>query len=274
MRQISELWIYPVKSMRGTSVQEAALTPRGLEYDREWMVIDTEGYFVTQREEPRLAQITPAITEEGLTLTNAHGESVTVEREHWEGKNRIPAKVWSTQVEGIDQGRLVGSFLSDCFNRRLWLVRMPGDCVRRPRRRTEGSDVRLGFQDGYPILLTSEESLAELDKYAETPVPMGRFRPNIVVRGCDTPYEEDGWSSFTVNDVTFHAVKPCARCVMTTIDQVSGRSTGKEPLRTLSTMRREGKEVLFGMNVNHYGTGMLRVGDEATNIIFGPRPPL
>ena len=117
----------------------------------------------------------------------------------------------------------------------------------------------MGFADGFPFLLISQASLDELNRRLETPLPMDRFRPNIVVEGCE-PHDEDGWNRMTAGEMSFRVVKPCARCVITTTDQATGER-GREPLRTLATYRRFGSEVLFGQNLIHDGPGTLRVGD-------------
>jgi len=279
MRVIAGLFVYLIKSCRGTSLGNADLDDRGLEYDRRWMVVDEGGKFVTQREHPELARVVPHITEIGLTIEVEGDEhmSVTVPRSHWEGEDRAQVTVWKHDGIGVDQGRNVNEFFSTHLHKPVRLVRMPEEHVRAPNRRPESVTMRVGFADGYPILLATERSLAELNAHlpdGNDPIPMERFRPNIVVSGTEEAWEEERWNQFQIDGVLFHGVKPCERCPITQTDQRMGTRTSKEPLRTLARIHRHGNAALFGANLIHGGLGKLWVGSPIENIVFGERPEL
>jgi uncharacterized protein YcbX len=267
MRRIVGLFYYPVKSMAAVRANEISLAARGMIFDREWMVVDTENRFITQREVPKLT-----------IHHDAAGSNVFIPRRMWGKGELLEARVWGDTCEATDQGREVANFISRFCDRHLRLVRMRDHHLRPSKRLPPGEQAHVGFADGYPLLFTSEESLTELNRLITEQhgladfVPMDRFRPNVVVSGCVEPFEEDHWNEFTVNGLIFQGAKPSRRCTITTVDQSTG-ARGKEPLRTLSTFRKEGHEVYFGMNVNHLGHGQLKLGDEITVTRFGPRPP-
>lgn len=256
---ISDLYIYPIKSCRGHRVDAAFATKRGLQDDRLLMIVDGEGAFLTQREYPAMALIEPTLGEELLTL-RAPGMA-TLDLPLRTSDPHGYAIVWNDICQAIDQGAAVAEWLSDYLGTTARLVRMP-DSFHRPvdPRYERMADDETSFADGYPFLLISQASLADLNGRLTTPVPMNRFRPNLVVQGC-APFAEDGWRQLQIGAVTFYPVKPCARCPIPTIDQATG-VMGKEPLKTLATFRRsaEGK-VMFGQNLLSTGTGVIRVGD-------------
>lgn len=256
---IRDLYIYPIKSCGGHRVDAAFATKRGLQDDRLLMIVDGEGSFLTQREYPTMALIEPTLGEELLTL-RAPGMATLDLPLRTSGPHSY-ATVWNDQCQVIDQGKVVAEWLSDYLGTTARLVRLP-DTFHRPvdPRYGRTPDDETSFADGYPFLLISQESLDELNRRLTTPVPMNRFRPNLVVQGCE-PFAEDGWRQLQIGAVTFYPVKPCARCPIPTIDQATG-AVGKEPLKTLATFRRtaEGK-VMFGQNLLSSETGVIRVGD-------------
>jgi uncharacterized protein YcbX len=257
MITVSALYVYPVKSCRGVSLTEAAVADRGFAHDREWMVVDTDGRFVTQRVRPALALVVATVDDDGLRLTAPDMPELVVS--HASPGSSRPVTVWRdtclAESAGVRAARWFSDYLGDSFD----LVRMPDTTVRRVNPGYAGEGDRVGFADGFPFLLLSEGSLDELNRRLDQPVPMDRFRANIVVAGCD-PHAEDTWSRLTVGELVFRAVKPCARCVITTTDQLTGHR-GAEPLRTLAGYRKVGNEVLFGQNLVHEGRGVVRVGD-------------
>lgn len=263
MRKITGLYIYPVKSLRGTSLQSSELDTRGLVHDRAWMIVDQTGKFVTQRQFPAMAKIMATLEpEEGLVLGTTDTIWTHIPSDEWTTGERVTVRIWDDEeCEAIDQGSWVAKLLSAVLGANLRLVYMPPDFHRPSRRLDPGSQVDVGFADGYPLLVSSEESLADLNGRMETPLPMDRFRPNIVVSGCATPFEEDEWHSFTAGGISFRGMKLCKRCEITQTDQLTGEIASKEPLATLAKYRRIGKGVCFGLNANHLGTGTLRVGD-------------
>lgn len=260
MITVSTLHYYPIKSCKGFSLPEATLEARGIAHDREFMLVGPQGKFLTQRELPRLALITPAIENGALTLSAP--ERPPLRFRYGNDGPRLEVVIWRKSVMAVDQGQAASSWLSAFLGRPVRLVRMADEFVRQVNQHyaLRPTD-QVGFADGYPLLLISEASLADLNSRLATPLPMNRFRPNIVVTGCG-PYAEDTWQQIRIGGIVFDIVKPCARCAITTTDQVTG-VRGKEPLKTLAAYRDDsGSGPLFGQNVIHAGLGAIRAGDE------------
>lgn len=259
---MTALNVYPVKSCAGTPLPNAQIGPRGILHDREFMLTDLEGHFVTQREMPRLALVRPALSDERLCLDAPGMPSFALTPT--DDGSRQPVVIWRDTVVAVDQGGEVAEWLSYYLGRDLRLVRFPSDGVRPldPRFAPRPTD-QVGFADGYPLLLISEESLADLNSRLAEPLPMHRFRPNVVVAGSGEAYAEDQWAEVRIGSIQFDVVKPCARCVITTTNQ-STAERGLEPLATLATYRRVPRGVLFGQNLVHAAQGRLAVGDRLT----------
>lgn len=257
--QVSALYYYPIKSCRGIQVDQALVTTRGLQDDRLFMVVNHEGEFLTQREQPRIALIAPEVSEDLLTLRAPGMPALSIFIESAVPRRQVI--VWRDTCAAIDQGAEVAAWLSEYLEARCRLVRLADEFKRRvdPRYAQSATD-ETSFSDGYPFLLISQASLEDLNTRLAEPLPMNRFRPNIVVSGC-APFAEDGWRQIQIGDLRFGVVKPCARCAVTTIDQTTAM-VGKEPLTTLAAYRRtsEGK-VMFGQNLLGGETGVIRVGD-------------
>jgi uncharacterized protein YcbX len=233
------------------------VTARGLEDDRRWMIVDDAGRFVSQREEPRLALVEVGLREGTMHLSAPHARSIAIEAAIARGEpTRV--EIWDDGVEALvhPEG---SAWLSRWLGGRVRLVYMP-DGSRRAVETPYGreGDV-VSFADGYPLLLASEASRADLERRAGVPIVMERFRPNVVVSGAE-PWAEDGWSALEIGGLSFRAPKPCARCAITTIDPETA-AIGKEPLRTLARFRNVGGKVLFGVNLVPDRLGELRVGD-------------
>lgn len=257
MIRVSALFRYPIKSCRGAPLEEAALDPRGIVGDRRLMVVDPEGNFLTQRQLARMALIVPRLDGDRLSV-QAPGTSELTVRCGNEGP-RLEAQVWGDRCLAVDQGGAAAEWFSAFLEKPCRLVRMADSHVRRTKRARRPGD-QVSFADAYPLLLISEASLEDLNARLPAPLPMNRFRPNIVVSGCK-PYAEDGWRTIRAGAVGLDVVKPCVRCVITTTDQQTA-ARGVEPLRTLATYRRTADGgVMFGQNLLHHGPGALRVGD-------------
>jgi uncharacterized protein YcbX len=261
---LSALYIYPVKSCRGIALTEALLTPRGLEHDREWMVVDAAGKFLTQRQLPRMALIETRLTPDALELSAAGQGRVRVPLKAPLEK-RVPVQVWRHECEAFHAGDAAEQWLTKSLGQPARLVRFdPAHRRLSNRDWTGGLAAENRFSDGYPVLVLSEESLAELNRRMGAPEPLGmdRFRPNVVFRGA-TPHAEDAASALTTQDIELRLVKPCTRCPITATNQLTAE-VGKEPLRTLATYRRDEKlgGVTFGLNaIVARGMGArLRVG--------------
>ena len=258
MISLSSLIYYPIKSCRGFEVDEANVERMGLEGDRRMMVVTPEGHFLTQRESPRLALVTPILSGEELTLSAPGAGSLSVPI--LKAGHTRPVDIWRSKgVLAVDQGDLAAGWFSDWLHAEVRLVHIAEGFIRKLNEKyTVNSDDHTGFADGYPILLISEESLAELNKRMDTPVPMDRFRPNLVVRGCEA-FAEDNWKRIQVGEIELAVVKPCARCLVTTIDKQTLEKS-KEPLKTLASFRRQAGKVMFGQNAIPLNEGRLRLG--------------
>jgi hypothetical protein len=263
---ITELNVYPVKSCRGMPLAAAEVTPTGLLHDRHWMLVRPNGRFVTQRELPRMALIGTRVGSDGLTLTAPGMPALNVPRVA-NGVAR-PVTVWKFDGRGLDHGAEAAAWVTKYLETELSLVAfdtsMPRECS---PEWTKDTPAITEFADGYPILVISRASLADLNSRLAKPLPMERFRPNVVIDGVGA-YDEDRIHELRLNGVTLRMVKPCARCAITTTDQQTGQVDGVEPLRTLKEYRwdRELRGVLFGQNAIVVGGAgeRLRVGDEFT----------
>ena len=258
--RVDGLYRYPVKSCAGTSLATAIVGPRGIVGDRQWMVVDETGEFLTQRELHRMALVSPRLLDNGPLELSAPGMSpltVTPAVRH----ERVDVSIWSDRCVAIDEGRSAAEWLSAFLEVRCRLVRFPEDATRRVDPAYAGPDDQVGFADGFSFLLTSCASLDDLNRRLADQLPMNRFRPNIVVSGGDA-FQEDRWKRIRIDEITFAVVKSCARCVTTTVDQKTGEAS-REPLRTLATFRNvPGRGVMFGQNLIHDGSGVLHIGAE------------
>jgi uncharacterized protein len=258
---LSGLTLYPIKSAAGITVPSWEVDGLGLHLDRRWMLVDTVGQFLTQRSHPRLALVRPSIGDGVLRVEAPESPPLELPLEP-RSPVRTTVVVWRDRCDALWLGPETAEWFSQVLGCECSLVYLPDDSVRptdpvyTPPASPTG---RVSFADGFPFLLVSEESLADLNHRLTVPLPMNRFRPNLVIAG-GPPFVEDELRSFRIGGIHFDVVKPCDRCAITTTDQATGER-GKEPLRTLATYRRQGSAVFFGQNVLHHGGGRLRVGD-------------
>jgi uncharacterized protein YcbX len=219
---------------------------------------------ITQRDLPKLALVEPTISGDSLILSAPGKSELCIPLED-RAQKMSPITVWSDTVKAHDEGDEAAEWFSDYLNVDVRLMRMPDDFVRRVDPYYSPEFAQVGFADAYPLLLISEASLETLNEKlaarGKPSLPMNRFRPNVVVAGCE-PFAEDTWKHFSIDGIPFEGVKLCARCVTTTVDQSRGEVLDKdEPLVTLATFRRAaGGKVMFGQNVVHRGLGTLNVG--------------
>ena len=256
--RLTGLHVYPIKSAGGFAPPAWEVGALGLRYDRRWMVVDGVGRMLTQRSHPQLTQVRPAIGADCLRIEANGMPALELPLEPAPAVT-LPVTIWDDACLGTWTGERTARWFSDLLETDCSLVH-----VAEPNARTVDPDYappghRVGFADAFPFLLISEASLADLNRRLDAPLPMNRFRPNLVINGVE-PFGEDRLGAFAIGGMTFAAVKPCDRCVVTTTDQVTGER-GVEPLRTLATFRRSNGKVLFGQNVIHTGTGRLAVGD-------------
>ncbi len=253
---ISDLWIYPVKGCRGLPLPEVRLERAGLAGDREWMIVGSDGAFLSQRTHPRLALVAPRLEDGHLKLTAPGLADLALSPDTLE--TRPPVTVWRDTVGAVSAGPRAQRWFEAWLGLPCDLVRMAPDARRPVDPRYGGPQDEVSFADGYPLLVISKGSLDELNRRLDKPVPMDRFRPNLVVEGCP-PFAEDNWSALEIGEVRLRVAKPCARCVVTTVDQATG-VRGREPLATLAGFRSSDGKVLFGQNLIPDHTGHLRVG--------------
>lgn len=260
--ELAEICCYPVKSLRGHALKTAAVELIGLEGDRRWLVVDASGKFQTIREHPRMVQIEVEVTPAGIRMIHGEAGVCAVNTPH-DGGGECDVTVWRDTVRAVPVGHDADTFLSGVLGRKLRLV-----YLRNPRGRPV--DTRFGmtgdhvsFADGYPMLLTSQSSLADLSERVGNGIAMRRFRPNLVIAGA-APWAEDTWRVIKIGNVQFRVAKPCGRCVVTTRDPDSGEQIDAyEPLRALKRFHRaRDGSAIFGQNLIPDNTGELRIGDK------------
>lgn len=262
--KVTELNIYPIKGTMGTSLPELVINDTGPKNDRRWVIIDETGKFISQRTHPSLAIVKSEVVEEKLKLIIPHMEPILIDTCN-EG-DMLEAVIWKDTCHVIEQSKQASQALSDYLKIPCKLVGLAKNTIRpvNPKYTVTDKD-RILFADGFPFLITSQTSLNDLNSKLSEAVPMNRFRPNIVVEGL-TPYEEDNWKRLHIGNVFFEAVKPCSRCIVITVDQLTGVK-GKEPLKTLAKYRNSEKGIMFGMNLIHCNEGVIKVGDNLEVIL-------
>ncbi len=247
MIRLSEINVYPVKACRGIPLESSVVRASGLQWDRRWMFVDAKGTFLTQRTHPQLARIQTRIGGGALELTAPSLPTLSLPLAE-EGRP-VDARVWQSELTALDQGDAAANWASEAIGAPTRLVRAAAITDRHANREYAGAiHAPMGFADGYPVLVCNRESLAELNRRMPEPIPMERFRPNLVIDGLE-PFAEDRIDTVVIGEVTLRLVKPCTRCVVTSTDQQTGeRSTN--PLPVLRTFRwsRELKGVMFGEN--------------------------
>jgi len=254
---LSSIALYPIKSAAGSAPGAWEVDHFGLRHDRRWMVVDPHGNLVTQRTHPPLARVR-ATPQQSTLRVEAPGRQPLELPLTPRGSIIVQATVWDDICDALWLGPDPARWFSELLGSPCGLVYMQDETVRPADPAYAPHGARVGFADGFPFLLVSEESLADLNRRLAEPLPMNRFRPNLVIAGGE-PYIEDALDRFEIDGLAFRVVKPCGRCVVTTTDQETTKR-GVEPLRTLATYRKVGGEVMFGQNVVHVGTGRLSVG--------------
>lgn len=258
--KLTAINMYPVKSMGGLTLDRAVVTPLGLQGDRRWILTDTDGRFITQRSHPSLALVTVSGDANEMKLGAPGMETVTVRADETGLRRKVT--IWRDTVEAAAGPASASEWFSKFLGQKCLLSFMADDCIR-PVDLPSGQDPhQVSFADGYPVLVISTASLDLLNSKLDEPVPMNRFRTNLVVAGCEA-HEEDTWERFRIGEVIFRAIKPCSRCSVPTIDQQTGQaSANQEPLRTLATYRTQPGGVMFGVNLIVEQPGVIALGDE------------
>ncbi len=254
--KVSELAIYPVKSFAQISLNSAVVDRFGLNHDRRWMVVDENGQFVTQRQHPRMCLVQQVLTEHGVQLSVSGMPDLVVSEPSHAMEREVT--VWEDRCSAMDCGDEAANWISCFLGITSRLVFFPEKEFRQVDLSYAQVGDKTAFSDGFPLLLISKASLDDLNERLEQPIEMARFRPNLVVDGCEA-FAEDGWKKIRIGTVIFRIVKPCSRCVIPCINPLTGER-GKEPLRTLSRYRQRNNQLFFGQNVIAEGTGQISTG--------------
>ena len=254
---LSQLYCYPVKSLAGTALSQSLLEPFGLQHDRRWMVVDERsGDFISQRTHPRMALIQVEHCQQRIVLREAGGHTLQVTLP--DDKRLRQVTVWGDQCQSWDAGDEAARWLSELLQTECRLVYFPDNEIRQVDPNYAEPGDKTAFSDGFPLLLISQGSLDDLNSRLAEPVEMMRFRPNLVVSGCE-PFAEDNWKKIRIGEIILRIVKPCSRCNMPNVNLQTGQRE-KEPMRTLSQYRRRDNQVFFGQNVIAEGVGEITVG--------------
>ncbi|WP_159470036.1 MOSC domain-containing protein [Dyadobacter sp. 3J3] len=258
---LSEIWIYPVKSLGGIRQKKAHVKEEGLQYDRRWMIVDEKGKFLTQRVNANMALLDVEIFDKGLMISHRLqvGNQILVPFESI-SRQTIQVKVWDDIVLARTVCDQADKWLSSQLGKNVRIVEMSEHSLRKMDPAYTGKEAKVSFADDFPYLLISEGSLQDLNSRLEQPVTMNRFRPNFIISGTE-PFAEDSWKKIRIGQVEFIVAKPCERCVMVSIDPETGQKSS-EPLKTLATYRKVDKNIFFGQNLVSLQNGILLEGDE------------
>lgn len=246
---------------------QSTLEPMGLQYDRRWMVVDQHGKFISQRTHPHMALIQAEFRHEQLWLTHPSLDCIAVPKVDVPATERKTVTIWRDSVLAHPISLELDSWLTKALECRCSMVWIADDPIRECNQAYANPGDHTGFADAYPLLLISQASLDDLNSRLSEPVEMRRFRPNIVVSGCDA-FAEDNWQSIRIGSIKLRVVKPCDRCPIPTVNPDTGLKEGPEPIKTLMTYRQKNNKVYFGQNLVHEKTGVLSIGDVVTPV-FG-----
>ena len=264
---VSSLHLYPVKSLGGISMDHCWLGKAGFSYDRAWMAVKPGGRFITQRIYPQMALVQASISDGQLVLDCFGMDSHTVPVTS-EVMSPCPTEVWGDAVQALDVGNETAEWLSQAIGEECRLVAFPDSSVRPCDPELSKPGDHTLFADAFPLLIVSQASLDDLNKRLTQPVTMNRFRPNIVIDGCQA-FAEDDWLKIKINGVSIRVVDHCARCSVPTIDPDNGTIAGPEPIHTLSSYRQRDGEIYFGVNATAEIEGEITVGDTVIIIRSG-----
>ena len=259
--KLSEIWIYPIKSLGGISLQQSKVLEKGLVHDRRWMLVDEFGQFLTQRVYSQMALFKLSFENQGLKITFGNNTN------HLSFTNPSPidlmkVTIWDDSVLACEVSTAHSEWFSTLLRMKCKLVFFPEGNSRPVDPTYKVNDEQVSLADAYPFLIIGQSSLDNLNEKLQEPLPMNRFRPNLVFSG-GAPHEEDTWRDFTVGSNRFVGVKPCARCVLTTVNQDPAEK-GVEPLKTLATYRKQENKILFGQNLIALDHNTISVGDTIT----------
>lgn len=255
---VARLRLYPVKGLRGSDIERSTVERRGLQHDRRFLVVGQDRVFLSLRSTTEMARVEALVDGGSLSLKKEGLGEISVGLTTEGPLERV--RVWKKWVGGRHVSRETDEWLSKALGQRCRLYWMPEGARRRVAAPFNSGDDLVSFADAMPILVASESSIEDLNRRLPSPVPIERFRPNIILRGC-APFEEDEWSRIRIGAVVLRAGKKCNRCLVTTTDHLTGERLGPEPLRTLAEFRRNGAGVAFGMYYIPESLGTIAVGD-------------
>lgn len=267
---LSDIYIYPVKSLAGIKVSTWPVNEKGLLHDRKWMLIDSNNHFLSQRRVTEMALIKTQLIDDKLVLSTSASNSISLPLNPV-GGDEINTTIWKDQCIAKTTSKEASQWLSNFLNIECQLVYQPDNVVRIVDPNYATANDRVNFSDGFPFLIVSEASLTHLNHAMNLQLPMQRFRPNLVISNCDA-YAEDSWREIQINNINFRLPKACSRCSVPTID-IETAKTSKEPLTTLNRLRRWNNRVFFGQNALHSEAGILSIGNTVEIIKTGTRQP-
>lgn len=261
MAFLSEIYLYPVKSLGGFQVQSWPLVKTGLRYDRQWMLVDENGLFLSQRRLPKMALIATEIKDQQLWLSAAGQSPIAVGLEQTDNED-IPVQVWDDECLAMGVCQQVDHWLSEFLQHPCRLVYFPEQRVRQVDQNFAMASDQTAFSDGFPLLIVSKASLAAFNQAADLAITMQRFRPNLVIDDC-AAYAEDSWRQISIAEIGLRLPKPCSRCAVPGINPETAVAE-KAVLASLAKLRQSQNKVYFGQNALHNQTGILSVGDAVT----------
>ena len=256
--ELSDIIVYPIKSASEISLKNSILEQRGLAHDRRWMVVDDSAQFISQRTSPEMALLKTEIDEPTLRLNAPGMAELLLPLFQKEGTPQM-VEIWGDRCEALTADKQAESWISDYLGKRCNFVFMPDNSNRQVDQDYAIGRNQVAFSDGFPLLLISEASLLDLNSRVPEEITMKRFRPNLVVKNTD-PYQEDNWEAIRIGDCELQIVKPCSRCILTTVDPETGELSGREPLKTLANYRKFNGKIVFGQNLIPRSSGKLEVG--------------
>lgn len=270
MRQLtlSEIWIYPVKSLGGIKLHSAKVFEKGLQYDRRWMLIDENAVCMTQREFPSMALFKLSINDDNITIVfkedppSIINPSITINANAPALGKAVRARIWDDEVDVIEVDHRISNWFSELLGSSCKLVSFPEINPRPVDPKYKVNEEHVSLADAFPFLIIGQSSLDFLNSKLKEPIPMNRFRPNFVFTGGEAN-EEDLWKNFSIGKNRFAGVKPCARCAVPTINQDTAEK-GFEPTATLAAYRKKENKIYFGQNVVALDFDYVTVGDSIT----------
>jgi uncharacterized protein len=256
--KLTQIWIYPIKSLGGISLLSAQVMGKGLRYDRRRMLIDETGTAITQRDYPKMALLKTSISNEQLKVKIGEKELKIPLEEH-DLSRPLDVIIWNDRVKAFEVGTSHSEWFSEILGVRCKLVFFPEENDRPVDPRYHVNNENVSLADAYPFMVIGQSSLNDLNSKLNEPIPINRFRPNFVFEGGE-PYEEDNWRNLSIGDVRFVGVKTCERCMITTVNQITAEK-GAEPLKTLASYRKQNNKIYFGRNLVALNHDMVNVGD-------------